>query len=112
MFIEYTWDACYLCAVESMPTNMRATSMGSCSFMARVGALIAPSLAFLSRFWAPSAYVTVVGLGAINLVVSYLWLVETKGVLLDKVHLDEDPSKMTTVTLKDGQEAVEMLPKE
>ncbi|VDK61554.1 unnamed protein product, partial [Anisakis simplex] len=43
VFIEYTWDACYLCAVESMPTAMRASSLGSCSLIARIGALLSPT---------------------------------------------------------------------
>ncbi|CAD5222373.1 unnamed protein product [Bursaphelenchus xylophilus] len=107
MFLEYTWDACYLCGVESMPTNMRATSMGSCSFMARIGAILAPALAFLNSVWAPSAYLTVCLLGLINLIISYLWLVETKGVVLDKVQLDENAA-----TLKEDHESVEMIPKE
>ncbi|KAK6744400.1 hypothetical protein RB195_011231 [Necator americanus] len=42
IFIEYTWDACYLCAVESMETSCRASATGTCSLMARVGAIIAP----------------------------------------------------------------------
>lgn len=46
IFIEYTWDACYLCAVESMPTSMRASSLGSCSFIARIGALFSPTVSF------------------------------------------------------------------
>uniref|UniRef100_A0A1I7XB40 Transmembrane protein n=1 Tax=Heterorhabditis bacteriophora TaxID=37862 RepID=A0A1I7XB40_HETBA len=36
VFIEYTWDACYLCAVESMETSCRASATGTCSLMARV----------------------------------------------------------------------------
>ncbi|VDN19642.1 unnamed protein product, partial [Gongylonema pulchrum] len=44
VFIEYTWDACYLCAVESMPTTMRASSLGSCSLIARIGALLSPTV--------------------------------------------------------------------
>ncbi|CAD5217765.1 unnamed protein product [Bursaphelenchus okinawaensis] len=107
MFLEYTWDACYLCGVESMPTNMRATTMGSCSFMARIGAILAPTLAFLNSFWAPSAYLTVCSLGLINLIISYLWLVETKGVVLDKVNLD-----MTGTEIKEDPENVEMLSKD
>ncbi|KAI6240062.1 hypothetical protein M3Y99_00490600 [Aphelenchoides fujianensis] len=88
IFIEYTWDACYLCAVEAMPTDMRATSMGTCSLIARLGAICAPTLTFLSHVWAPSPYLAVVVLGAINLAVSYAWLIETKGVNLDKVKLE------------------------
>lgn len=46
VFNEYTWDACYLCAVEAMPTGMRASSLGSCSLIARVGALLSPTVGF------------------------------------------------------------------
>ncbi|VDO72676.1 unnamed protein product [Heligmosomoides polygyrus] len=42
VFIEYTWDACFLCAVESLETPCRASGTGSCSLMARIGAISAP----------------------------------------------------------------------
>ena len=42
VFIEYTWDACYLCAVESMETACRASATGTCSLVARIGAILAP----------------------------------------------------------------------
>ncbi|VDK76543.1 unnamed protein product, partial [Onchocerca ochengi] len=85
VFIEYTWDACYLCAVESMPTSMRASSLGSCSFIARIGALLSPTIFFLSTIWPPSAYLTVVIVGMISFTSSCLFLVETKNVHLDRV---------------------------
>ncbi|KAI1704139.1 sugar transporter domain-containing protein [Ditylenchus destructor] len=87
--IEYTWDACYLCAVESMPTEMRASAMGSCSMVARIGAVMAPALAFMNTIWAPSAYLTICFLGSISLFVSYNWLIETRGINLDNVKLHE-----------------------
>ncbi|KAL3096682.1 hypothetical protein niasHT_025110 [Heterodera trifolii] len=87
VFIEFTWDACYLCAVESVPTPLRASSVGSCSLVARIGALFAPMLVFLNSFWAVSVYLAVVLLGTLNLMVSCLWLVETKGISLDSVRL-------------------------
>uniref|UniRef100_A0A915DYR9 Major facilitator superfamily (MFS) profile domain-containing protein n=1 Tax=Ditylenchus dipsaci TaxID=166011 RepID=A0A915DYR9_9BILA len=79
VFIEYTWDACYLCAVESMPTEMRATAVGSCSLMARAGAIIAPILAYLNTIWTPSGYLVVTVFGSLNLFISYKWLIETRG---------------------------------
>ncbi|CAG9532851.1 unnamed protein product, partial [Cercopithifilaria johnstoni] len=85
VFIEYTWDACYLCAIESMPTSMRASSLGSCSFIARIGALFSPTIFFLSNIWPPSPYLIVVIVGLISLTSSCLFLVETKDVHLDKV---------------------------
>ncbi|KAL3083533.1 hypothetical protein niasHT_039736 [Heterodera trifolii] len=87
VFIEFTWDACYLCSVESVPTPLRASSVGSCSLVARIGALFAPMLVFLNSFWAVSVYLAVVLLGTLNLMVSCLWLVETKGISLDSVRL-------------------------
>jgi len=87
VFIEYTWDACYLCAVEAMPTSVRASAMGSCSLMARVGAILSPTLSHLSRWWAPSAYLAVTTLAAVNLLFSWLFLPDTKQVHLDNVHL-------------------------
>ncbi|KAL3096688.1 hypothetical protein niasHT_025116 [Heterodera trifolii] len=44
-------------------------------------------LVFLNSFWAVSVYLAVVLLGMLNLMVSCLWLVETKGISLDSVRL-------------------------
>lgn len=119
MFIEYTWDACYLCAVESVPTEMRATSMGFCSLMARFGAVLSPTviifenfyigiqLTFLNTFWAPSAYLAVVLLGSLNLLVSYLFLIETKNINLDNV----DIHKSLEMKTWEKDENEEMIPK-
>ena len=49
VFIEMCWDACYLCGVEVMPTAMRATTMGSCSLIARIGAIMAPMVRFNTK---------------------------------------------------------------
>ncbi|TKR75962.1 hypothetical protein L596_017179 [Steinernema carpocapsae] len=105
VFIEYTWDACYLCAVEAMPTNMRASSMGSCSLVARIGAIMAPLLPFLNSLWGPSAYLAVVVIGLINLTTSYFFLVETKGCVLDDVKIHPED-------LEDEEQSEEMLKKE
>lgn len=45
----------------------------------------------MNSFWQPSAYLTVVVLGVFNLFVSYNLLVETKGINLDHVEIEEDP---------------------
>ncbi|PIO66359.1 hypothetical protein TELCIR_11931 [Teladorsagia circumcincta] len=77
IFIEYTWDACYLCAVESMETSCRASATGTCSLMARVGAIIAPVLTYANVYWPPSLYLAVVIAGFVNLIISYFFLVST-----------------------------------
>lgn len=61
----------------------------------------------MNSFWSPSAYVTVVVLGTLNLFISYNWLVETKGINLDHVNVHDEEG--TNVT---AEENVKMLPKE
>ncbi|CAK5080073.1 unnamed protein product [Meloidogyne enterolobii] len=78
-FIELT------CAVESVPTSLRASSVGSCSLIARIGTLIAPvvfkifikfskfnyfQLVFLNTRWPASVYLIIVFIGSINLLIS------------------------------------------
>ncbi|CAD6195207.1 unnamed protein product [Caenorhabditis auriculariae] len=89
VFMEYTWDACYLCAIESVETSCRASATGSCSLVARVGAILAPFLNYANLWWSPSVFITVVILGVINLGVSYAFLIETKNVDLDEVKMEE-----------------------
>ncbi|KHJ79227.1 hypothetical protein OESDEN_21132, partial [Oesophagostomum dentatum] len=79
-FIELTWDACYLIGVESFPTHIRTIGMGTCSLAARVGALVAPQMAYLSIFYRPAPYIVVVAVGLISLIISLVFLTDTKGV--------------------------------
>ncbi|CAD6193008.1 unnamed protein product [Caenorhabditis auriculariae] len=95
VFIEYTWDACYLCAVESMETACRASATGTCSLVARIGAILSPFLNYANVWWPPSVYLTVVLLGLVNLVISYTFLVETKNINLDAVHIDDSKEEGT-----------------
>ncbi|KAI6184832.1 hypothetical protein M3Y97_00638500 [Aphelenchoides bicaudatus] len=89
IFIEYTWDAEGLAVVESMPTKLRSSAIGSCSLVARFGAILAPVLGYLNLYWPLSIYTIITVVGLVNLFVSYMWLVETKGVTLDNVELDD-----------------------
>lgn len=90
MFIEYTWDACYLCAIELMETSSRASGVGSCSLFARVGKVMAPMLIYANLWWPYSVNSTVLVLGVLSLVISYFFLPESKGVNLDDVHVNDD----------------------
>uniref|UniRef100_A0A0N4ZWH6 MFS domain-containing protein n=1 Tax=Parastrongyloides trichosuri TaxID=131310 RepID=A0A0N4ZWH6_PARTI len=83
--IEWTWDACFLCAIESMPTPIRGSAVGMCSLIARLGALMSPIIAYLSSIYAPSAYIVLSCVGFLNLISSYKWLPDTKGVDLNEV---------------------------
>ncbi|GMS92662.1 hypothetical protein PENTCL1PPCAC_14837 [Pristionchus entomophagus] len=88
VFVEYTWDACYLCAIEGVETSSRASATGSSSFIARIGMLLSPLLSHIDEGLPGTVYIVVVVLGSLNLIQSYLFLVETKGVKLDEVSVD------------------------
>ncbi|CAD6187978.1 unnamed protein product [Caenorhabditis auriculariae] len=83
--IEVTWDACYLVAVECFPTRIRTIGIGTCSLLARIGALVAPQMAYLSSVYRPAPYAVVCGIGLVSLVVSLFFLPDTKGVDLNDV---------------------------
>ncbi|CAI5454911.1 unnamed protein product [Caenorhabditis angaria] len=42
--IEFIWDACYLCLVEQVPTEIRGTITGVCSLLARTAGILATNL--------------------------------------------------------------------
>uniref|UniRef100_A0AC35GL74 Uncharacterized protein n=1 Tax=Panagrolaimus sp. PS1159 TaxID=55785 RepID=A0AC35GL74_9BILA len=65
---------------------------------------MAPVLAYMNSHWPPSAYLTVVCLGIINLSISYKYLVETKGINLDHVHVEDETREVHV------EEEVKMLP--
>nr|CDJ83751.1 Major facilitator superfamily MFS-1 domain containing protein [Haemonchus contortus] len=90
VFNEYTWDACFLCTVESLETSCRASGTGSCSLMARIGAILAPVLTHMNNFWPPSVYFSIFVMGSLNFIVSNRFLIETKGVDLDNVAIADD----------------------
>ncbi|KAH7700033.1 major facilitator superfamily protein, partial [Aphelenchoides avenae] len=106
MSIEFTWDACFLCAVESVPTNVRSRAVASCSLVARIGAIMSPYLVYLNAFWAPCTFLLVASIGFVNLLVSYKWLEETKGVSLDRIGLEDLPemdAERETATLHEKE---------
>uniref|UniRef100_A0A914DPT2 Major facilitator superfamily (MFS) profile domain-containing protein n=1 Tax=Acrobeloides nanus TaxID=290746 RepID=A0A914DPT2_9BILA len=94
--VQYTWDACYLATVESMPTSIRGTVLGICSTMARVGALVSPMLVTLSTFWSPTVYTVLAIFGFINFILAWNFLPETKGVNLAEVNLKQKSKNVPT----------------
>uniref|UniRef100_A0A8R1I8Y0 MFS domain-containing protein n=1 Tax=Caenorhabditis japonica TaxID=281687 RepID=A0A8R1I8Y0_CAEJA len=78
-FIELTWDACYLVAAEIFPTRIRTIGIGTCSLLARIGALLAPQMAYLSDIYRPAPYAVVCSIGVISLLISCFFLPNTKG---------------------------------
>ncbi|PAV73142.1 hypothetical protein WR25_08357 [Diploscapter pachys] len=76
-FLEFLWDANYLCVVESMETACRTSALGSCSLVSRFGGILAPFLTKLASLWPPVVYLFVVVIGIFNLIISYLLLVKS-----------------------------------
>lgn len=58
-------------------------------------------LTHLNIYWAASVYTLVALLGAVNLLSSYFFLVETKGVVLDNVCVEDDAKSLEEVEMKD-----------
>ncbi|CAP26484.1 Protein CBG05850 [Caenorhabditis briggsae] len=109
VFIEYTWDACYLCAVELVETPSRASATGSCSLAARVGMILAPILTNANLWWPYSVSTTVMVLGTSNLLVSYFFLQESKGVNLDDVHTDDSIQLQDVHELRETEAMVQKV---
>ena len=42
LLLEYSWDACNLCVMETMETAFRTSALGSCLLFARIGAVMSP----------------------------------------------------------------------
>ena len=77
-----------------MPTAMRASTLGSCSLIARIGAIFAPLLVQLNNSIPGSAYYIVLALGIVNLIISYKWLIETKNINLDHVDVRDESTEV------------------
>lgn len=63
--------------------------IGTCSLLARIGALLAPQMAYLSEIYPPIPYIIVCSIGIISLLISCFFLPDTKGV--DLGALDRNP---------------------
>uniref|UniRef100_A0AC35U1W7 MFS domain-containing protein n=1 Tax=Rhabditophanes sp. KR3021 TaxID=114890 RepID=A0AC35U1W7_9BILA len=103
MSIELTWDACFICSVENIPTEIRSTTLGICSLIARIAALLAPGVVELSAIWSPSVYIVISGVGFFNLLLTYKWLPNTKGVDLNSV--------MNCIQLEGSKEEIVLITK-
>lgn len=91
-----------------MPTSARSTAHASCSFICNIGSMLAPFLVYLNQTWAPASYFCIAMLGALNGLVSYGCLVETKGISLDAIRIDDDESS-TNSKKDDIEEQVKMI---
>ena len=79
-FISGAFQAAYVYTPEVYPTNIRAVGLGSCSGLARVGAIITPFVAqVMLEYSEPFAVSTYAVVSLIAAVASLLLPIETKG---------------------------------
>ncbi len=108
--IEYTWDACYICAAEGFPTVVRTLGIGTCGFMARMGGVLAPQMAYLANVWLPAPFAAVAASGFVSLVVSWNFLPDTKGQeLLGGIEDMEEESQRDVVEAGAKKEEIQGL---
>ncbi|XP_006822963.2 organic cation transporter protein-like [Saccoglossus kowalevskii] len=78
LFITAGFSIIYLYSAELFPTPLRSTGVGMCSSIARVGAMIAPQLIFMSTIWEP-LFSVVSGITSIVAGLLIIPLPETRG---------------------------------
>ncbi len=82
-FISGAFQSIYVYTPEYYPTAMRAIGLGSCSAMARVGAIITPFIAQILLKISPNLAISIYGCVALAAAVCAISLpVETKGRML------------------------------
>uniref|UniRef100_A0A914PQY8 Uncharacterized protein n=1 Tax=Panagrolaimus davidi TaxID=227884 RepID=A0A914PQY8_9BILA len=82
---------------------MRTSTIGSCSLLARVGALLSPLVMMLHHSAPELVYIVILGHGTISLILSYLFLVETKGNNLDHVVVENEKNEVENDTKVDEE---------
>ncbi|XP_039253731.1 synaptic vesicle 2-related protein-like [Styela clava] len=99
-FISGGFQAAYVYTPEVYPTNVRAIGLGSCSGMARVGAIITPFVAQVLLHKSLSLAVgTYAGVSLLAMVCSLLLPIETKGrTMQDSVAVDSSSGVSRTTS--------------
>uniref|UniRef100_A0A1I7UP16 MFS domain-containing protein n=1 Tax=Caenorhabditis tropicalis TaxID=1561998 RepID=A0A1I7UP16_9PELO len=83
--------ACYTAIMALMITpDSDCSRIGTCSLLARTGALLAPQMAYLSDIYRPIPYAIVCSVGIISLLISCFFLPDTKGVDLAALDGNEE----------------------
>ncbi|ULT82934.1 hypothetical protein L3Y34_012284 [Caenorhabditis briggsae] len=83
--IEFIWDACYLCVVEQVPTEVRGTISGACSFFSRLSGIIASKMTIVKRQWEPAPLFIAFGAAIIHFLIAFFFLNESKDANLGEI---------------------------
>ncbi|PIC18922.1 hypothetical protein B9Z55_024647 [Caenorhabditis nigoni] len=83
--IEFIWDACYLCVVEQVPTEVRGTISGACSFFSRLSGIIASKMTIVKRQWEAAPLFIAFGAAIIHFLIAFFFLNESKDANLGEI---------------------------
>ncbi|KAF1748209.1 hypothetical protein GCK72_024676 [Caenorhabditis remanei] len=83
--IEFIWDACYLCVVEQVPTEVRGTISGACSFLSRLSGIVASKMTIVKRHWEPAPLFIAFGTAIIHFLIAFFFLNESKDANLGEI---------------------------
>ncbi|CAL2050431.1 unnamed protein product [Caenorhabditis brenneri] len=83
--IEFIWDACYLCVVEQVPTEVRGTISGACSFLSRLSGIVASKMTIVKQQWEPAPLFIAFGAAIIHFLIAYFFLNESKDANLGEI---------------------------
>lgn len=83
--IEFIWDACYLCVVEQVPTEVRGTISGACSFLSRLSGIIAAKMTIVKQQWEPAPLFIACGAAIIHFLIAFFFLNESKDANLGEI---------------------------
>ncbi|CAI2357362.1 unnamed protein product [Caenorhabditis sp. 36 PRJEB53466] len=83
--IEFIWDACYLCVVEQVPTEVRGTISGACSFLSRLSGIVASKMTIVKRQWEPAPLFIAFAAAIIHFLIAFFFLNESKDANLGEI---------------------------
>uniref|UniRef100_A0A8R1I1Q8 Major facilitator superfamily (MFS) profile domain-containing protein n=1 Tax=Caenorhabditis japonica TaxID=281687 RepID=A0A8R1I1Q8_CAEJA len=83
--IEFIWDACYLCVVEQVPTEVRGTISGACSFLSRLSGIAAAKMTIVKRQWESAPLFIAFAAAIIHFLIAFFFLNESKDANLGEI---------------------------
>ncbi|CCD64779.1 Major facilitator superfamily (MFS) profile domain-containing protein [Caenorhabditis elegans] len=83
--IEFIWDACYLCVVEQVPTEVRGTISGACSFLSRLSGILASKMTIVKQRWEPAPLFIAFATAIIHFLIAFFFLNESKDANLGEI---------------------------
>ncbi|CAB3400693.1 unnamed protein product [Caenorhabditis bovis] len=86
--MEFVWDACFLCVVEQVPTEVRGTVCGTCSFLSRIAGVAATNMVHVKKLWAAAPLYTAASTALLHFTLAYFFMDDSKDANLGEVGFD------------------------